>query len=303
MRNSLRLRLVAFAALFVALALAAVWQMLGSLFERQIAHEYESRLASVVDTLSANLALKNGQWQLEKEPVDPRYSIPGSGEYWQVTGSGTALRSRSLWDATLPDKGERIGDGPIFAQKGPLDDAVVAMASHITTGEGASAASFVIIAATPRASFDAAVAAFGSQMIAMLTITGLALLVASALQVTFGLAPLIGLSRQVADIRSGASRRLSETGPSETGALVREVNQLLEARELDVENARHRASDLAHGLKTPLTILAQIAEGLQASAFQARRAKSASRSMPFASGSIANWRSPACPRSRAFPRR
>ena len=262
MRNSLRLRLMAFAALFVALALAAVWQMLGSLFERQIAHEYEARLAAVVDTLSANLVLKDGQWLLEKEPVDPRYAIPGSGEYWQVTGSGAALRSRSLWDATLAGKGERIGGGPIFAQKGPLDDPVVSLASQITTGEGANAASFDIVAATPRESFDAAVAAFSSQMIAMLTITGLALLVASALQVTFGLAPLVGLSRQVADIRSGAARRLSETGPSETGDLVREVNQLLEARELDVEKARHRASDLAHGLKTPLTILAQIAESL-----------------------------------------
>ncbi len=262
MRTSLRLRLLAFSALFVALALAAVWQLLGSLFERQIAHEYEARLGAVIDTLAANLVKGDGGWRLEREPVDPRYTMPGSGEYWQVTGQGVSLRSRSLWDGLLKGEGRKVAGGPIFTQTGPIDDPVVALASAITIGEGADAGSFTIVAATPRENFDTAVADFRSQLVAMLTIAGLALLVASALQVTLGLAPLTALSRQVADVRSGAARRLPETGPPETGALVREVNKLLEAREQDVEKARHRASNLAHALKTPLTILAQIAEQL-----------------------------------------
>lgn len=262
MKNSLRLRLLAFSALFVALALAAVWHMLGSLFERNIAHEYETRLAAVIDTLAANLVERGGAWALDKEPVDPRYSVPGSGEYWQVTGPGVNLRSRSLWDSVLKTEGEYVAGGPIFALTGAIDDRAVALASAISIGDGNAARSFTIVAATPRGAFDEAVSGFGSQMVTMLSITGLALLIASALQVTVGLAPLTALSRQVADVRSGVSRRLPETGPSETGALVHEMNQLLEARERDVEKARHRASDLAHGLKTPLTILAQISETL-----------------------------------------
>jgi signal transduction histidine kinase len=266
MMRSLRLRLLAFSALFVALALASVWFILGALFERQIAAEYESRLGAVIDSLAANL-VKNpagGQdaWAIEREPIDPRYGVPGSGEYWQVSGSlAKPLRSRSLWDATLPDTGPPVTEGsPLAALTGPAGDPLVALASAVTVGEGPDAANFTIVAATGMSAFDAAIADFGDGLVRMLGLAGLFLLVASALQVTIGLRPLNILSRQVADIRSGASRRLADGGPSETIALVREVNQLLEAREQDLEKARNRASDLAHGLKTPLTILSQIAE-------------------------------------------
>jgi signal transduction histidine kinase len=266
MMRSLRLRLLAFSALFVALALAAVWFILGALFERQIAAEYESRLGAVVDSLAANL-VKNpaggkDAWTMEREPVDPRYGVPGSGEYWQVSGSSAKpLRSRSLWDATLPETGPLVTKGsPLAALTGPAGDQLVALASAVTVGEGPDAANFTIVAATGRSAFDAAIADFGDGLVRMLGLAGLFLLVASALQVTIGLRPLNILSRHVADIRSGASRRLADDGPSETIALVREVNQLLEARERDLEKARNRASDLAHGLKTPLTILSQVAE-------------------------------------------
>lgn len=264
--RSLRLRLLAFSALFVALALAAVWFILGALFERQIAAEYESRLGAVVDSLAANL-VKNpaggmDDWIVEREPVDPRYGVPGSGEYWQVSGSlAKPLRSRSLWDATLPETGPLVAKGsPLAALTGPAGDRLVALASRVTVGEGPDAANFTIVAATGRREFDAAIADFGDGLVRMLGLAGLFLLVASALQVTIGLRPLNALSQEVADIRSGASRRLADGGPSETVALVREVNQLLEARERDLEKARNRASDLAHGLKTPLTILSQVAE-------------------------------------------
>jgi signal transduction histidine kinase len=266
MMRSLRLRLLAFSAVFVGLALAAVWFILGALFERQIAAEYESRLGAVVDSLAANL-VKNpaggmDAWLVEREPVDPRYGVPGSGEYWQVSGSlAKPLRSRSLWDATLPETGPLVTKGsPLAGLTGPAGEQLVALASAVTVGEGPDAANFTIVAATGRSAFDAAIADFGDGLVRMLGLAGLFLLVASALQVTIGLRPLNILSRQVADIRSGASRRLADGGPSETVALVREVNQLLEAREHDLEKARNRASDLAHGLKTPLTVLAQVAE-------------------------------------------
>jgi signal transduction histidine kinase len=268
MTRSLRLRLLAFSALFVAMALAAVWLTLGALFERQIAAEYEARLGAVVDSLAANLALDpaggSGSWAIERQPIDPRYGIPGSGEYWQISGPmEKPLRSRSLWDTTLPDGGAPVTEGSKLASlTGPAGDRLVALAADVTVGEGKKSAAFRIVAATSRDSFDAAVAGFESSLVRMLALAGAFLLVASALQVTIGLRPLTALSRQVASIRSGTSRRLADGGPSETVALVREVNQLLEAREHDLEKARNRASDLAHGLKTPLTILSQVAEGM-----------------------------------------
>jgi signal transduction histidine kinase len=266
MGASLRTRLLLSAAVFVGLALAAVWFILAGLFERQIAAEYEARLGAVADTLAANLVRKAGGWTIDREPVDPRYGVPGSGEYWQVTGDvAKPLRSRSLWDTTLAETGPLAARGSsLISLVGPVDEQLVAVSTRITV-ENSEPASFTLVAATHRDAYDAAVDGFASQLFTMLAATGIFLMLASALQVTVGLAPLTALSRRVADIRSGTARRLPEEGPQETGALVREVNQLLEARERDLDKARNRASDLAHGLKTPLTILAQIAERMEAS--------------------------------------
>jgi signal transduction histidine kinase len=67
----------------------------------------------------------------------------------------------------------------------------------------------------------------------------------------------------VENIRVGNARRLSEDVPSEVRPLVTETNRLLEAQEKAIEVARARAGDLAHGLKTPLTTLALVAEKLR----------------------------------------
>jgi signal transduction histidine kinase len=83
-------------------------------------------------------------------------------------------------------------------------------------------------------------------------------------QVTIGLRPLAAVRRELASIRAGQSRRLGGRFPDEVLPLAREVDTLLDARERQVEKARTRASDLAHGLKTPLQLLRGDAERLKA---------------------------------------
>ena len=87
-------------------------------------------------------------------------------------------------------------------------------------------------------------------------VLGLVLAAATSIQVGLGLRPLDALRRGVADIRSGRVRHLTAQVPDEVRPLVDEVNALLDAREQDIVRSRHRAADLAHGLKTPLAALA-----------------------------------------------
>jgi signal transduction histidine kinase len=90
------------------------------------------------------------------------------------------------------------------------------------------------------------------------------LIIAAWIQIAIGLQPLEALRRQVARVRSGLEPRLAVEEPTEVMPLVAEVNSLLDAQDKAIEQARQRAADLAHGLKTPLQVLTMDAERLRA---------------------------------------
>src|ERR1700733_4420196 len=79
-------------------------------------------------------------------------------------------------------------------------------------------------------------------------------------QVRAGLSPFGRLRRQLSDVRGGTGRRVEGTYPIEVQPLVNDLNSLLEHRERTVRRALAKAGDLAHGLKTPLAVLAQEAD-------------------------------------------
>lgn len=99
---------------------------------------------------------------------------------------------------------------------------------------------------------------------ALLGILMLGLLVAALTQVRSGLAPLNRLRARLVDLRDGRARRVDGDYPAEVQPLVDDLNALLDDRERRVARAQARAGDLAHGLKTPLAVLAQEAERAEA---------------------------------------
>jgi signal transduction histidine kinase len=88
---------------------------------------------------------------------------------------------------------------------------------------------------------------------------GAGLLVLAALQTVYGLWPLRRVRREVAAIRSGTATRVSNEFPSEVRPLTEEINQLLAHSEAQAEEARRHAGNLAHALKTPLTVITNAA--------------------------------------------
>lgn len=73
-------------------------------------------------------------------------------------------------------------------------------------------------------------------------------------------APLWSLRASLSSVREGRSQRIEGDHPTEVQPLVNDLNALLEDRERAIARALTTAGDLAHGLKTPLAVLAQEAE-------------------------------------------
>ena len=108
---------------------------------------------------------------------------------------------------------------------------------------------------------DAQVTSLRTTLLWSLSVLGLGLLILAALQSTYGLSPLRGVSRAIAAIRSGAATRVADDFPREIAPLVAELNDLLAHNEEQAEAARRHAGNLAHALKTPMSVLIGEARG------------------------------------------
>jgi signal transduction histidine kinase len=98
----------------------------------------------------------------------------------------------------------------------------------------------------------------------LVMMSGVIIATAGVLLVRRGLSPFRLLRERLSDVRDGRSARLSGEYPTEVVPLVDDLNALLEERERRVARAVAKAGDLAHGLKTPLAVLAKDIDGADA---------------------------------------
>jgi signal transduction histidine kinase len=91
-------------------------------------------------------------------------------------------------------------------------------------------------------------------------VCAVAVMFAGAMIVSSALAPFRRLRARLVELRDGRTQTITGSYPSEVQPLIDDLNTLLEQRERAVRRAQAKAGDLAHGLKTPLAILAQEAE-------------------------------------------
>jgi signal transduction histidine kinase len=104
---------------------------------------------------------------------------------------------------------------------------------------------------------------FIRHMIELVVLTAIGLSIGLS-QVRRGLSLFDDLRSRLVDVREGRTHRLSGQYPAEVEPLVNDLNALLSDREERVARALKKAGDLAHGLKTPLTLLTQQAERAKA---------------------------------------
>lgn len=252
---SLRWRLLLAAAAAILLALAVAWVFMTLLFEWHLLRRLESEMTRDGARLAAALSIDaDGAPRVAQAPADSRLDTPAGGYYWQVSSTGGAVRSRSLWDAELA----RVDDAPLDQWRrrrsgGPFDQSLVVVERRIRPDAGGAAV--LVQLAQDDAPVRAARAEFGRELAAFLLLLWLVLLGAAWLQVRLGLAPLARVGRDLAALRDNAVARLPDPALREIQPLADAINALADARERDLVQARKRAADLAHSLKTPLAAM------------------------------------------------
>ncbi|MDR3493993.1 MAG: HAMP domain-containing sensor histidine kinase [Ancalomicrobiaceae bacterium] len=266
--GSLRLRLIVAAVVFSAIAVAIAGSAMVILVNRHIERRVVYELRGHLDQLTARFVLNGDTPEVRSDLADPRFDRPLSGLYWQIAEKGKPkVRSRSLWDQTLPEVGtelEDVGD-QAFEAKGPRQQRLIAIARQVTLGHAAEGGerTFSLVVAADRADIDQLTEDFALEAAAFLSALVVFLAIAGWLQVSVGLRPLSGLREMVEAVRRGRAERLSGAFPDEVIPLVEEVNALIDAQGRTIERARARAGDLAHGLKTPLAVIGSEARALR----------------------------------------
>lgn len=257
MQRSLRARLLLGGAIAIFAALAIAWLAMSYLFERHITRQVEADLgARGLEVVAALYAGPDGAFAVDPAPSEPRFGAPASGLYWQVSGQGVMVRSRSLWDQTLPAPSiVSAAQWTEGAARGPFDQDLIYVARQVQPD--ADSPRLVVMVAADRAVVATTRAAFARELGLFLGLLWLALALAAWVQVELGLRPLEDVRAALGALRRQASARLSQADyPAEAAPLANAINDLADARERDLEHARRRAGDLAHSLKTPLSALA-----------------------------------------------
>lgn len=279
--NSLATRLFLSAAAWVILILTVTGFALSSLYSQSVERAFDRRLNFYLRTLIAEVtvpdessekgadkvSVRPSEKAAEKTPEksipalgEPLFELPLSGWYWEIENLDPAKQdsrsSRSLWDANLPklDSGIPLTSSGVRVGyvTGPEDQRLRVVERPIDLGVDGK---YIVTIAGDATEISAETRLFDWYLAGTFAALTAGLLLTTAFQVRFGLSPLKRISSALADIRSGRAERLEGDFPNEIEPLARETNALLEANRAVVERARTHVGNLAHAIKTPLSVI------------------------------------------------
>jgi len=244
-QRSLAGRLVAVAAIWSALVLVATGYGLSALFRNSVFEAFDRELTVSVDALAATIESdEQGQLRVPRAPTDPRFVRPLSGHYWRVV------------DVTPMPLVKQVLAQPGTTQTVEMNRSKerLRVAARLVQLPSRNSQTLLMVGAD----IGEAVAAgdrFNLALSLGLLALALGLLGAIFLQVQLGLEPLRRMGRELAMIRNGERDRLDEDAPRELAPLAGELNALISHNQEVVQRARTHVGNLAHALKTPLSVL------------------------------------------------
>jgi signal transduction histidine kinase len=263
--SSLARRLVLLALTWSIGALVVTALVMGLLFQRAAIRRVDETLSDLIANLAAYSDVEDGQ-VVAPPFTDERALRAYSGRYWEIaepTADGKVqpvARSHSLFDSVLetpPDLVAQLKAHPgrriAYPARGPLNEPLRARAQqNFLQGRKAPV---IFLAAEDRSSVDHDVSNFVVATSAAFLLLAALLVVAIVIQVRVGLRPLFDLRSEVAAVRRGKAQRLAETYPTELMPLAEELNALVEHNQEVVERQRTHVGNLAHALKTPISVM------------------------------------------------
>lgn len=254
--GSLSRRMIFIASAWILLLLAGGGFALDRVLTGAITRNFDDQLDYLLTSMIVSAEIDSeGEVIFNRELADQRFFEPYSGLYWQVSGKGfRPYPSRSLWDRVLrvhahaPNGSVHTYDSNEF-----IDEKLRVAERDVKLPRSNTWWRFQI--AQSRAMLDAQIAALRQTLVRSFLLLGLGLIVMAALQTWYGLLPLKKLRRDLAAMRGGTSPRIEGPLPAEVAPMVEELNGLIQHNERQAEEARRHAGNLAHALKTPLTVV------------------------------------------------
>ncbi|MBX3537400.1 MAG: sensor histidine kinase [Chelatococcus sp.] len=258
--RSIATRLLWSGGLLSIIILAIAGSVLSTLYRQTTEGGFDERLNVYLTDLVSDLAVP-GPFDRKEIAVtaEPRFDLPLSGWYWQVArtaGDAEIRTSRSLFGGQLAELPTVPGDSPGAIRKayiaGPDERQLRTIERVIDLAEEGS---YRVTVAAPADEIDAETRRFGITLAITFVSLGLALAIITLLQVRFGLRPLVRLRGAVGDVWRGDAARIEGSFPKDIAPLADELNVLIEANREILERARTHVGNLAHALKTPLSVI------------------------------------------------
>ncbi len=244
----------------LAVGLLAVFVLQWLLVSLAIRHAAEgyvfTRLEHDIDGLLAGLTVTGaGRLRIDGARLGPIYQTPFSGHYFRLASAGELIRSRSLWDQDLPEVRLPAGRRDVRRVTGPLAQPLLVL----TRAFAFRGRPLTISVAEDLTSLDREIREF-SLRYALISTAALALLLTvQGLIVRIGVKPLKRLRADLLRLERGEITQVDAVAPREIEPLVQELNRLLVAMRERLRRSRQALGNLAHALKTPLTLLTDLA--------------------------------------------
>lgn len=261
-RKALTPKILALAIVWSVLVLVIAAVALTAAYRETAEAEFAKRLESSLLNLIAAAEFQGDTISMTVPALaDPQFRAVLSGWYWQIqnTADGQVIaRSSSLAGETLRmPPTDRVPLDSDFSRRAVIDaprgTRVSAVEQRIVVGQPETDITFILTGS--RDDLEAGVADFRRQIALYLSIFGLGLIAITMLLASYVMRPLRRIRIALQDVVSGDVDRLEGDFPTEVVPLVSEINTLIAANRRTVERARTHAGNLAHALKTPLSVL------------------------------------------------
>ncbi len=255
-RGSLSQRMILIAAAWISVLLAGGGFALDRVLVSAVTRNADDQLEYVLRSLLVSAEIDPiGDVRFNREPADQRFLEPYSGLYWQVSAPGKeTFPSRSLWDRQLAYGAPHDDRGVHSYDSRQFPDEKLRIVERDVKLPG-SPVRWRFQVASSREALDAQIAILRRTLVRSFVLLGLGLIILAAIQTFYGLLPLRRVRLEIAKMRAGRSSRIAGDMPVEVMPMVEELNALVAHNETQAEEARRHAGNLAHALKTPLTVI------------------------------------------------
>ncbi|MGN8024496.1 ATP-binding protein [Phyllobacterium sp. 22229] len=252
-----------FSTLWTIVSFVAIATIISALYGEARQHSFQQLLSAHLFSVIASVSVNDGTLVGRPDPGEVRYSSPFSGWYWSVDPVADnlkgSLRSISLGGKSIDSPSTLMVPFDTsfqrsYTEPGLKGEQLSIVETEVVLDAENRVARFRVMGNLSE--LEGEIADFRNTLYFYLGVFGIAGTLINAAVILFGLRPLDRVRRSLADIREGKVSRLDEDLPIEIAPLAREMNALIENNRRIMERSRTQVGNLAHSLKTPLSVLA-----------------------------------------------